>query len=323
LQAFRLALEHVGGRLRDGRGLRNFRRNGCWRLALGRARRGSEAAAESVVETRRFRQNLVSCAGNWRARLMRRARQNGYGLGLRCARRVQGRLYFGDRATGCARACKRCDWRGWSWALYHRWYRSLHRGLHRYWFRLHSRRNAVRRGRRRFRSCGGRRCARWRGNPLTRKSHAPKSGNRLGEFQLNIPADVAIILRLHYLAHNFLLGFVVGKEQQLTRGHRRCQTNHRAIAEHQHRLRCFRKGFPLVAAFHGSRAVHGHRHFQGNRLWLSGIVFLRSSRSGTHTGTCGIGIRHINIFCGWRHGRTHLCNKSFVSPNGLGFRTQR
>jgi len=42
---------------------------------------------------------------------------------------------------------------------------------------------------------------------IARESHAPKSGNRFGKFQLNVTAYIFVILRLHNLADHFFLVF--------------------------------------------------------------------------------------------------------------------
>ena len=146
--------------------------------------------------------------------------------------------------------------------------------------------------------CRNRRARRRRAFPG--ETHAPKSGNRFRKFQLHVSADITIIFRLHHLADDFFFRLVVRQKQQLSRGHRRAQPDHRAVVHHQHGLRRFRKWLALVAAFYRARAVHRHRHFQRHRLRL--IRFFRSGRRSRSRSRD----TRFEIFRSWRHRSAHL-----------------
>ena len=111
------------------------------------------------------------------------------------------------------------------------------------------------------------------------KTDAPKANDRFREFEFDVAADVAIVLRLHNLANHFFFCFFVCEEEQLARRNRRREANHRAVAEDEHGLGRFGERFALVAAIDSARSVHRHRNFKSDRLRsTSRFVWARGGR---------------------------------------------
>jgi hypothetical protein len=108
---------------------------------------------------------------------------------------------------------------------------------------------------------------------IARKTHAPKANHGFGEFEFDIAANIAIVFRFNYLADDFLLGFFVGEKKQLSRRDGSGKANDGAIAKNQNRFSSLRKGFALIAALDGARAIDADRYFQCDGLSAIGRFF--------------------------------------------------
>ena len=111
-----------------------------------------------------------------------------------------------------------------------------------------------------------------RSDAIARETHTPETDDGLGKFQLDVAADVAVVLGFDNLTDDFLLGFFVGEKKQLARSDGRGQANDSAAAENQDGFCGFGERLALGAAFDGASTVHGNGDFERNGLLLNGVV---------------------------------------------------
>src|SRR5208283_818796 len=87
--------------------------------------------------------------------------------------------------------------------------------------------------------------SRSRRNAIGGKTHAPETNRRLGKFQFHIAGDGAVVFRFDNLADNFLFGFFVGDEQQLSRRNEGGQANDGTMTKDEHGLGRLRERLAL------------------------------------------------------------------------------
>ena len=81
---------------------------------------------------------------------------------------------------------------------------------------------------------------------IGRETHTPETDGRLSEFKFNISGHAAIVLRFNNLTDDFLLGLVIGEEDELAGREGGSKTDDRAVDEYQNGLSAFGKRLALV-----------------------------------------------------------------------------